>query len=44
MNEEDQDFEEPQRPIDPPLEKKPHKRKLAWVREIIQGVEKYGTP
>ena len=31
MNEEtreDQEFEEPQRPIDPPLEKNPHKRKL----------------
>ena len=27
--EEDRDFEEPQRPIDPPLEKNPHKRKLA---------------
>ena len=27
--EEDQDFEEPQRPVDPPLEKNPHKRKLA---------------
>ena len=25
--EEDRDFEEPQRPIDPPLEKNPHKRK-----------------
>ena len=27
MNEESQEFEEPQRPIDPPLEKNPHKRK-----------------
>ena len=35
--EEDRDFEEPQRPIDTPLEKNPHKRKPAWVREIIQG-------
>ena len=48
MNEEDQeedrDFEEPQRPIDPPLEKNPHKRKPAWVRELIQGAERYGAP
>ena len=29
--EEDRDLEEPQRPVDPPLEKNPHKRKLAWV-------------
>ena len=29
--EEDREFEEPQRPVDPPLEKNPHKRKLAWV-------------
>ena len=42
--EEDRDFEEPQRPIDPPLEKNPHKRKPAWVREIIQGEERYGAP
>ena len=41
--EEDQEFEEPQRPVDPPQEKNPHKRKLAWVREIIQGVERYGA-
>ena len=39
--EEDQDFEEPQRPVYPPLEKNPHKRKPAWVHEIIQGVERY---
>ena len=44
MNEEDRDFKEPQRPIDPPLEKNPHKRKPAWVRELIQGVERYGAP
>ena len=31
IEEEDQEFEEPQRPIDTPLEKNPHKRKLAWV-------------
>ena len=42
--EEDRDFEEPQRPVDPTLEKNPHKRKLAWVRELIQGVERYGDP
>ena len=29
--EEDREFEEPQRPIDPPQEKNPHKRKPAWV-------------
>ena len=42
--EEDQDFKEPQRPLDPPLEKNTHKRKPSWVREIIQGVERYGAP
>ena len=42
--EEDREFEEPQRPVDPPQEKNPHKRKPAWVREIIQGVERYGVP
>ena len=41
--EEDREFEEPQRPIDPPLEKNPHKRKPTWVREIIQGAERYGS-
>ena len=44
MNEEDREFEEPQRPVDPPLEKNPHKRKPAWVRELIQGAERYGAP
>ena len=48
MNEEtqevDQEFEEPQRPVDPPLEKNPRKRKPAWVREIIQGAKIYGAP
>ena len=43
MNEEDREFEEPQRPIDPPLEKNTHQRKLARVREIIQCVERYGA-
>ena len=42
--EEDQEFEEPQRPIDPPLEKNPHKRKHSWVQELIQGAERYGAP
>ena len=35
MNEEiqevDREFEETKRPVDPPQEKNPHKRKLAWV-------------
>ena len=39
--EEDRGFEEPQRPVDPPQEKNPHKRKPTWVWEIIQGVERY---
>ena len=43
IQEEDQELEEPQEPIDPPLEKNPHKRKPAWVHEIIQGTERYGT-
>ena len=29
--EEDREFEEPQRPVDPPLAKNPHKRKPSWV-------------
>ena len=29
--EEDQEFEEPQRPVDPPLEKNPHNRKPAVI-------------
>ena len=44
MNEEDRECEEPQRLVDPPLEKNIHKRKLAWVQELIQGVERYGAP
>ena len=43
FQEEDREFEEPQRPVDPPQEKNPHKRKLAWVREAIQGAERYGA-
>ena len=42
--EEDQDFKEPQIAVEPPLEKNPHKRKPSWVRELIQGVERYGAP
>ena len=42
--EEDRGFEEPQRPVDPPQEKNPHKRKPTWVQEIIQGAERYGVP
>ena len=42
--EEDRKFEEPQRPVDPPSEKNPHKRKPAWVCELIQGAERYGAP
>ena len=41
---EDQEIEEPQELIDPPQEKNPHKRKPAWVREAIQGTERYGAP
>ena len=42
--EENREYEEPQRPVDPPRENNPHKRKPAWVREVIQGVERYGAP
>ena len=41
--EEDREFEEPQRPVDPPQENNPHKRKPSWLREIIQGAERYGV-
>ena len=44
IQEEDWEFEEPLRPVDPPQEKNPHKRKPAWVWEIIQGAERYGVP
>ena len=37
-------MEEPQEPVDPPHEKKPYKRKPAWVREVIQGLERYRAP
>ena len=36
IQEEDQELEEPQ-------EKNPHKRKPDWVREIIQGAQRYGA-
>ena len=42
--EEDREFEEPQRPVYPPLEKNPHKRKPTLVREAIQGAKRYGAP
>ena len=42
--EEDQEMEEPQEPVDPTQEKNPHKRKHAWVQEVIQGAEIYGAP
>ena len=29
--------------IDPSQEKNPHKRKHAWVREVIKGAERYGA-
>ena len=38
--EEDREIEEL---VDPPQEKNPHKRKPAWVREAIQGAERYGA-
>ena len=44
IQEEDREFEEPQRPVDPPQEKNPHKRKPVWVREIIEGEKRYGAP
>jgi len=34
---------ESQRPIDPPREMVTYKRILAWAREAIQDVEKYGA-
>ena len=42
--EEDREMEEPQELVDPPKENNPYKRKPAWVRESIQGVERYGDP
>jgi hypothetical protein len=37
---EDHDMEKPQRPVD----SNKNKRRPAWVRQIIQDVEKYGAP
>ena len=37
-------MEEFQEPIDPPHENNHYKRKLAWVHESIQGVERHGAP
>ena len=39
----DHDMTEPQIPINLPKEVS-HKRKLAWARELIQDVERYGAP
>ena len=39
-----ENLKKPQEPVDPPQEKNPHKRKPTWVREIIQGAERYGAP
>ena len=36
-------MEEPQNPVDPPQEKNPYNRKPTWVREAIQGAERYGA-
>ena len=48
MNEEsqveDQELEESQEHVDPPQEKNPHKRKPTWVREAIQGAQRYEAP
>ena len=33
--EEDREFEEPQRTVDPPQEKNPQKSKPAWVQEAM---------
>ena len=41
---EDQEIEEPQELVDSPQENNPNKRKSSWVREAIQGAERYGAP
>ena len=44
MNKEIQEeYQELEEHVDPPQEKNPHKRKPAWVREAIQGAERYGA-
>ena len=42
--EEDREIEEPQEPVDPPQENNSYKRKSTWVRDAIQGAERYGAP
>ena len=37
------EIEEPQEPVDPPEEKNPCKWKPTWVREAIQGAERFGV-
>ena len=45
MNKEIQEeYQELEEHVDPPQEKNPHKRKLSWVQEAIQGVKRYGAP
>ena len=38
------EFEEPQRPVDPPQKNNPNKMKPSWVREAIQGEKRYEAP
>ena len=40
---EDREVEKPEELVDPPHENNSHKMKLAWVREAIQGAERYGA-
>ena len=40
IQEEDREVEEH---VDPPWDKNPRKRKPTWVREAIQGAERYGA-
>ena len=42
IQEEDRDLEEPQKPVDPPQERNPQKRKPAWVQGAIQGAKDMG--
>ena len=42
-NHEDHEMTEPQEPIETFLEKDSHKRNLAWARELLWEVERYGT-
>ena len=43
IQEEDREFEEQQELVDPPQQNNPHKRKLAWVWQAIQGAKRYGA-